>query len=178
MFSELSIWLQMELPEEEMPTFQHVVRTCIILKQWFYTVPFANVLLMPLYLFIYLFIFYLSFSWFTMEATTKYDYRAKVDEELSFRKGQHLKVKYHHMLYNQIVMGNLTGHLYNFFDYWLFDLCFVRFVQQVIKKCLVKLHPEAQVQVHFLFLHSHYNEILMSFRAYWLTCGKIIKKSK
>lgn len=48
-----------------------------------------------------------------MEATTKYDYRAKVDEELSFRKGQHLKVKYHHMLYNQIVMGNLTGHLYN-----------------------------------------------------------------
>uniref|UniRef100_A0A0F8CFN1 Osteoclast-stimulating factor 1 n=1 Tax=Larimichthys crocea TaxID=215358 RepID=A0A0F8CFN1_LARCR len=27
-----------------------------------------------------------------MEATTKYDYRAKVDEELSFRKGQHLKI--------------------------------------------------------------------------------------
>ncbi|KAG8014571.1 Growth factor receptor-bound protein 2 [Nibea albiflora] len=65
-----------------------------------------------------------------MEATAKYDFRATVEEELSFRKGQHLKVEYHvnHVLYNQIVKGNMTGHLYTYNN-----RTFRLFVQQILQ---------------------------------------------
>lgn len=46
----------------------------------------------PLNLFI-IFWSNISFSFLTMEATAKYDYDATADDELSFRKGELLKVR-------------------------------------------------------------------------------------
>ena len=54
--------------------------------------PIFYHLYVPLNLFI-IFLLNISFSFLTMEATAKYDYDATVDDELSFRKGELLKVR-------------------------------------------------------------------------------------